>query len=244
MKVTSLFEQVLGLGDDALVAAQRVAEWCARAPQLEEDVALANIALDLVGQARELLTYAGAIEGRGRGEDELAYLRDPQEFRNVQLVELPGGDFGTTMAKLLCFSAYQYLLYQRLTTCDDPALARIAVKAVKETRYHLDHAVLWTLRLGDGTDESHQRMQAGIDEVWPYTHELFEPAPPIGGVAPETLREPWLHMVERVLHDATLARPVDGWTPSGGREGIHTEAFGYLVMELQYVHRAFPGGRW
>jgi ring-1,2-phenylacetyl-CoA epoxidase subunit PaaC len=235
----NLFDQVLALGDDALVAAQRMSEWCARAPQLEEDVALANISLDLLGQARELLSYAGSVEGNGRDEDALAYLRDPNEFRNAQLVELPNGDFATTVAKMLCFAAYQNLLYQALVDYTDPALARIAAKAVKETKYHLDHAILWTLRLGDGTVESHRRMQAGLDDVWPFTHELLEPVVP--GIS---LRAPWLAVVEPVLRSATLRRPLDGWAPTGGRQGIHTEAFSYLVMELQVVHRAYPGGRW
>ncbi|HYS39809.1 MAG TPA: 1,2-phenylacetyl-CoA epoxidase subunit PaaC [Pseudonocardiaceae bacterium] len=235
----NLFDQVLALGDDALVAAQRMSEWCARAPQLEEDVALSNIALDLLGQARELLSYAGSVEGAGRDEDALAYLRDSNEFRNAQLVELPNGDFATTVAKMLCFAVYQNLLYQALVDGPDAVLARIAAKAVKETKYHVDHAVLWTLRLGDGTVESHQRMQAGLDDVWPFTHELFEPVVP--GVS---LRAPWLAVVEPVLRSATLRRPLDGWAPTGGRQGIHTEAFSYLVMELQVVHRAYPGGRW
>jgi ring-1,2-phenylacetyl-CoA epoxidase subunit PaaC len=240
----SLFDQVLALGDDALVAAQRMSEWCARAPQLEEDVALANIALDLLGQARELLSYAGTVEGAGRDEDALAYLRDANEFRNAQLVELPNGDFGTTIAKMLCFATYQNLLYQALVDAPDATLAQIAAKAVKETKYHVDHAMLWTLRLGDGTVESHQRMQAGLDEVWPFTHELFESAALAPGVTGSSLRESWLAVVEPVLREATLRRPVDGWAPTGGRQGVHTEAFSYLVMELQVVHRAFPEGRW
>jgi len=235
----NLFDQVLALGDDALVAAQRMSEWCARAPQLEEDVALANISLDLLGQARELLSYAGSVESSGRDEDALAYLRDPNEFRNAQLVELPNGDFATTVAKMLCFAAYQNLLYQALVDYTDPAFARIAAKAVKETKYHLDHAILWTLRLGDGTAESHRRMQAGLDDVWPFTHELLEPVVP--GIS---LHAPWLAVIEPVLRSATLRRPLDGWAPTGGRQGIHTEAFSYLVMELQVVHRAYPGGRW
>jgi ring-1,2-phenylacetyl-CoA epoxidase subunit PaaC len=240
----TLFDQVLALGDDALVAAQRMSEWCARAPQLEEDVALANVALDLLGQARELLSYAGAVEGAGRDEDALAYLRDPNEFRNAQLVELPNGDFATTVAKMLCFAAYQNLLYQALVDAPDATLAQIAAKAVKETKYHVDHAVLWTLRLGDGTAESHRRMQAGLDEVWPFTHELFESVALAPGVLGQSLRAPWLALVEPVLREATLRRPVDGWAPTGGRQGVHTEAFSYLVMELQVVHRAYPDGRW
>jgi ring-1,2-phenylacetyl-CoA epoxidase subunit PaaC len=248
---TDLFGYVLRLGDDALIAAQRMAQWCARAPQLEEDVALANIALDLLGQARELLTYAGEVEGLGRGEDKLAYLRDEREFGNVLLVELPNGDFATSIAKMLFFSTYQNLLYEGLSAAGDPTLAGIAAKAVKETRYHVDHAVTWTLRLGDGTAESHRRMQAAVDEVWPFTHELFEAFPvtaalPVGdrGIEPSTLREPWLAHVEQVLRDATLLRPEDDWAPTGGRRGTHTEAFGYLVTEMQCLHRAHPGARW
>ncbi|GGQ08935.1 1,2-phenylacetyl-CoA epoxidase subunit PaaC [Streptosporangium pseudovulgare] len=236
---------VLGLGDDALVAAQRVAEWCARAPQLEEDVALANIALDLLGQARALLSYAGELEGLGRDEDALAYTRDERDFRNVQLVELPDRDFAVTVAKMLFFGAYQHLLYTALSSSADPRLAGIAAKAAKETAYHTDHAVTWTLRLGDGTAESHRRMQAAVDEVWPFTHELFEPFPPVPGtVDPAGLRGAWLEPVERVLREATLRRPEDGWAPTGGRRGTHTEAFGHLLAELQYVHRTHPGARW
>lgn len=228
------FEQALALGDDALIAAQRMAEWCARAPEIEEDVALANIALDLLGQARALLSYAGELEGLGRGEDELAYLRDEHEFRNVQLVELPNGDFAVTMAKLLFFAVHQQVLYAELAGGDGP-LAAIAAKAVKETAYHASHATLWTVRLGDGTAESHRRMQQAVEHVWPYTHELFEGSDRRGA---------WLARVEPVLADATLTRPQDGWAPTGGRRGVHTEAFGPLLAEMQYVHRAHPGARW
>ncbi|MCG5216067.1 1,2-phenylacetyl-CoA epoxidase subunit PaaC [Streptosporangium sp. KLBMP 9127] len=241
----------LQLGDDALIAAQRMSEWCARAPQIEEDAALANIALDLLGQARELLTYAGEVEGLGRDEDALAYLREEHEFRNVQLVELPNGDFAVTIAKLLFFGAYQHLLYARLATAADTTLAGVAAKAAKETAYHIDHAVTWTLRLGDGTAESHRRMQAAVDEVWPFTHELFEPHPARAAesnwsapVEPGALREPWLALVEPVLAEATLRRPQDGWAPTGGRRGIHTEHLSLLLAEMQSVHRAHAGASW
>ncbi|MEZ0075111.1 1,2-phenylacetyl-CoA epoxidase subunit PaaC [Planotetraspora sp. GP83] len=247
MSSSDLYGYVLRLGDDALIAAQRMAEWVTRAPQIEEDAALANIALDLLGQARALLSYAGELEGLGQSEDDLAYLRDEHEFRNVQLVELPNGDFATTIAKMLFFAAYQHLLYTGLSAAGDPTLAGIAAKAAKETAYHVDHAVTWTLRLGDGTAESHRRMQAGVDEVWPFTHELFEPSwfpAGTGDIDPGALRGPWLRLVERVLRDATLRRPEDGWRPAGGRQGIHTEAFGYLVGEMQSLHRAHPGARW
>ena len=221
----------LRLGDDALIAAQRLSAWCANAHELEEDVALANIALDLLGQARLLLTIAGGAAGRT--EDDLAYLRDEREFRNVQLVELPDGDFAAAVAKMLFFSAYQKHLYESLV--DDEVLGGVAGKAVKEAAYHLDHAVTWTRRLGDGTEESHRRMQAAVDALWPYTLELFEG---------NELREPWLKTVEPVLVEATLTRPADGWAPTGGRQGIHTEHMGYLLAEMQHLRRSHPGATW
>jgi ring-1,2-phenylacetyl-CoA epoxidase subunit PaaC len=230
------FDEVLGLGDDALIAAQRLGQWCARAPELEEDVALANIALDQLGAARLLLTYAGELEGGGRDEDALAYLRTDREFRNVLLVELPDRDFAVLIAKLLFLSAFQRLRYESLAAGDDERLAGIAAKAVKESAYHLDHSALWTVRLGDGTEISHARMQDAVDEVWPYTHELFADAP--------ELRAAWLSTVDGVLTEATLRRPEDGWQPTGGRDGRHTEALSYLLAEMQVLHRAHPGARW
>jgi len=234
--VSATLDEVLGLGDDALIAAQRLAMWCARAPELEEDVALANIALDQLGVARLLLTYAGELEGAGRDEDALAYLRTDREYRNVLLVELPDRDFAVLMAKLLFLSAYQKLRYADLATGDDERLAGIAAKAVKESAYHLDHSALWTVRLGDGTDESHRRMQDAVDEVWPYTHELFDDVP--------DLRPAWLSTVDSGLTEATLTRPDDRWQPRGGRAGRHTEALSYLLGEMQVLHRAHPGARW
>jgi ring-1,2-phenylacetyl-CoA epoxidase subunit PaaC len=218
----------LALGDDALIAAQRLSMWCARAPELEEDVALANIALDQLGAARLFLSLVG-------DEDELAYLRTDREFRNVLLVELPEPDFAVLIAKLLFLSAFQVLNYTALARDGGP-VGEIAAKTVKESAYHLDHGTQWTVRLGDGTDLSHQRMQAAVDEVWPYTHELFESSPEI--------REPWLSTVDGVLASATLTRPDDGWRPTGGRTGRHTEALSYLLAEMQVLHRAHPGARW
>ncbi len=237
----------LQLGDDCLIYSHRLAEWTTRAPVLEEDVALANIALDLLGQARMLLSYAGSADGRT--EDDLAYLREDHEFRNCQLVELPNGDFAHTMARLLCFSTYQHALYSALTSSEDETLAAVAAKGVKETAYHRDHASQWVLRLGDGTAESHARMQAGLAAVWPYTHELFmeddgqQPAPSSVNVA--SLRPSWEHHVGRIIAEATLTIPDDGgWRPSGGRRGVHTEALGYLLAESQHLHRAHPGATW
>lgn len=232
--VTSL-DELLAIGDDALIAAQRLAQWCSRAPEMEEDVALANIALDQLGVARLVLSYAAEVEGAGGDEDTLAYLRDDRQFRNCLLVELPEPDFAFAIAKLLFLSAYQRLRYAALTSSADERLAAIAAKAVKESAYHLDHATLWTLRLGDGTEESHRRMQHAVDELWPYTHELFEG---------NDLRPAWLSQVEPVLAEATLARPTDGWAPTGGRAGLHTEHLSYLLAEMQVVHRAHPGAKW
>jgi ring-1,2-phenylacetyl-CoA epoxidase subunit PaaC len=240
----SSFEYVLGLGDDALVAAQRLAQWCAAAPELEEDVALANIALDQLGAARLLLSYAGELEGAGRGEDALAYLRDDREFRNCLLVELPDRhDFGVVVAKLLFLSAYQKLRYDTLAEVADERLAAIAANARKESAYHLDHAAQWTVRLGDGTDESHRRMQAAVDEVWPYTHELFA-SDGTAPVDPASLRQGWLSTVEPVLAEATLRPPAGAWAPAGGRSGRHTEHLAYLLAEMQVLHRAHPGAVW
>lgn len=244
-------ELLLRLGDDALIAAQRLAEWAAAAPEMEEDIALANIALDQLGAARLLLTYAGELEGAGRDEDALAYLRGDREFRNCLLVELPNGDFAVTMAKLLFLAAYQRLLYDQLVASTDERLAAIAAKARKESAYHLDHSSLWTIRLGDGTEESHRRMQAAVDGIWPYTHELFAADELTGrldgagfAAAPTTLRDAWLAIVEPVLTRATLRRPEDGWAPGGGRAGLHTEHLSYLLAEMQVLHRAHPGAKW
>ena len=218
----------LEIADDALVAAQRLSEWVSRAPTLEEDIALANIALDQLGVARLLLQSLGE-------EDQLAYQRSDAEFRNCLMVELPLGkhrgdlDFGWTIAWLLFLSAAQWLRYKDLAGED-----AVAAKAVKESAYHLDHATQWTVRLGDGTDESHRRIQTAVDEYWPYTHELT------GGI-----RERWLSIVDPVLEKATLTRPGDnGWKPSGGRQGRHTEHLSYLLTEMQSLHRAHPGATW
>ena len=230
---TTPLDELLAIGDDALIAAQRLAQWCSRAPEMEEDVALANIALDQLGVARLVLSYAAEVEGAGGDEDTLAYLRDDRQFRNCLLVELPEPDFAFAMAKLLFLSAFQRLRYEALATSADERLAAIAAKAVKESAYHLDHATMWTLRLGDGTEESHRRMQNAVDELWPYTHELTD-----------GLRGRWLSIVEPVLAEATLTRPADGWMPSGGRTGRHTEHLSYLLAEMQSLHRAHPGVAW
>src|SRR3954454_2133177 len=244
---TPLFDYSLGLGDDALVSAQRMGWWISRAPELEEDVALANIGLDQLGQARTLLGYAGDVEGEGRTEDVLAYLRDERAFRNVKLVERPMTDFGVAMARLLLFSTYQLHLYRALAPCSDETLAAIAAKAVKEVAYHVDHATQWVLRLGDGTDESHARMQAALDAEWPFVEELFTPldAALAGRVAdPAALRDSVLTDVRRVVGEATLSVPQVPAALGGGRDGLHTEHLGYLLAEMQHLHRSHPGATW
>ncbi|MFN2450848.1 MAG: 1,2-phenylacetyl-CoA epoxidase subunit PaaC [Candidatus Dormibacteria bacterium] len=241
----------LRLGDDCLVLAQQLGSWSARAPQLEEDIALTNIGLDLLGQARSLLSHAGELEGTGRDEDALAYLRDEREFVNCQLVELDNGNFAQTIARQLLFSTYQLALYRELSGSSDPVLAAVAAKGAKEADYHRDHATQWTLRLGDGTAESHLRMQRAVDMVWPYGAELFEGdeltdslAREGVAVAPLSLRAPVDAFLDSLLAEATLRRPEGRWTPRGGRQGLHTEALGYLLAEMQHLHRAHPGATW
>jgi ring-1,2-phenylacetyl-CoA epoxidase subunit PaaC len=247
--VSDLFTYTLRLGDDALISAQRTAEWIAAAPQLEEDVALGNIGLDQLGQARSLLQYAGQVEGAGRSEDDLAYFRDEREFLDLQLCELPSGDFGTTIARLLYFATYQHLLYEELRGFSDETLAGVAGKAVKEVAYHVDHATQWVLRLGDGTEESHQRMQAGLDAMWPYTAEMFDSddlVRRLAGVAvdPSTLHAEWERRVTQVIDESTCSRPTSSYQHRGGRDGRHTEHLGYLLAELQHVARSHPGASW
>ncbi|MDT3724860.1 1,2-phenylacetyl-CoA epoxidase subunit PaaC [Streptomyces sp. DSM 41972] len=230
----------LALGDDALVLSHRLGEWAGHAPVLEEEVALANIALDLLGQARVLLSMAG-------DEDELAFLREERAFRNLQLVEQPGGDFAHTIARQLYFSVYQHLLYDRLAAGDGP-FAPLAGKAVKEAAYHRDHAEQWTLRLGDGTEESHARMQRAVDALWRFTGEMFQPVEGIDGFDWPGLESAWREAVGDVLGRATLTVP-DGprsgaWKAGAGRQGLHTEPFGRMLAEMQHLHRSHPGATW
>lgn len=229
----------LALGDDALVLSHRLGEWAGHAPVLEEELALANIALDLLGQARVLLSMAG-------DEDELAFLREERAFRNLQLVEQPNTDFAHTIARQLFFSAHQYLLYGELAAGDGP-FAPLAGKAVKETAYHRDHAEQWTLRLGDGTDESHARMQRAVDALWRYTGEMFQPVDGVDVDRP-ALEASWLEWTGQVLRRATLTVPggprTGAWAAGAGRQGLHTEPFGRMLAEMQHLHRSHPGAAW
>jgi ring-1,2-phenylacetyl-CoA epoxidase subunit PaaC len=245
-------DYVLGLADDALAYAQLLGEWIARAPQIEEDLALGNIALDLIGQARTLLTHAGTLDGTGRTEDDLAMLRDEREFRCVHLVEQPGDDFGFEMARLLVFATYQAGLYGALTESADEVLAGVAAKAVKEVAYHRDHAAHWVVRLGDGTAESHARMQAGLERVIPYIAELWDNDPASVaaanagvGVLPSSLEGPAMVAIGEVVEEATLdIPPAPSWRSRGGRNGVHSQPMGRLLAELQHIARSHPGATW
>ncbi|MET8169452.1 1,2-phenylacetyl-CoA epoxidase subunit PaaC [Streptomyces sp. NPDC005329] len=229
----------LALGDDALVLSHRLGEWMGHAPVLEEEVALANIALDLLGQARILLSMVG-------DEDELAYLREERAFRNLQLVEQPNGDFAHTIVRQLYFSTYQHLLYARLAAVEGP-FAGLAAKAVKEVAYHRDHAEQWTLRLGDGTEESHERTQRACTALWRFTGEMFLPVDGLDLDGAE-LDSAWLESVRSVLGRAGLAVPegsrTGAWRAGAGREGLHTESFGRMIAEMQHLHRSHPGASW
>ena len=247
----ALFEYLLRLGDDRLVLGHRLSEWCGHAPILEEDIALANIALDLIGQAAMLLELAGEIEGKGRTEDTLAYFRDTIEFRNAQLVELPNGDFAMTIVRQFLFDAWDVLVLERLTSASNESLAGIAAKALKEAKYHLRHSAEWVRMLGDGTSESHQRAQRALDDLWPYTAELFltddvDRAALAAGVGVDVaaLRPRWRETVDRVVGEATLTIPTDGFAPRGGRIGRHTEHLGRMLADMQSLARAHPGASW
>ncbi|HEU5175498.1 MAG TPA: 1,2-phenylacetyl-CoA epoxidase subunit PaaC [Gemmatimonadaceae bacterium] len=248
----ALVEYLLRLGDDRLVLGHRVSEWCGHGPILEEDIALSNIALDLIGQANLLLGLAGREEGAGRDQDSLAYFRGEREYRNCLLVELPKGDFAFTIVRQFLFDAYDVLLTEALQQQSVHAdLAGIAAKAHKEARYHLRHSAEWVIKLGDGTPESHERVQRALDECWRFTGELFladavDAAMQQAGIAPDpaSLQPRWQQRVEEVVAAATLALPKTGYVQRGGRDGRHTEHLGIMLAEMQSVARAFPGGTW
>lgn len=246
-----LFAYTLRLADNALILGHRLSEWIGHAPVLEEDLALGNMGLDLIGQARALYAYAGEVEGKGRDEDKLAYLRDAQDWRNVLLVEQPNGDFAATMIRQLLFAAYAHPLYVSLSKSSNPALAAIAAKAEKEMAYHVRHSGEWVIRLGDGTTESHERAQAALDELYAYSAELFESdevecSLAKAGIAvdPATLRGEWERTTSHVLSEATLKAPPAGFAQTGGRSGRHSEHLGYILADMQFLQRTYPGAQW
>ncbi|MGH9392874.1 MAG: 1,2-phenylacetyl-CoA epoxidase subunit PaaC [Terriglobales bacterium] len=237
MSSPASLEAALFLGDSDLILSQRLGEWCGHAPVLEEDLALTNTALDLLGQARLWLALAAELEGRGRNEDQLAFLRDSGEFRNLLLAEQPNGDYAHTMMRQYYFDAWHALELERLRQDADPRVAAIAAKAATENAYHLRRSRDWTVRLGDGTEESHRRAQAAAEDLWPYTGEMFQ-----GESAP--LRARWLEEVAKTFAQATLEIPSATWMHKGGRHGVHTEALGHLLAEMQFLQRAYPGAEW
>jgi ring-1,2-phenylacetyl-CoA epoxidase subunit PaaC len=246
---TPLVLQLLRRADDALILGHRLSEWTGRAPTLEEELALANIALDLIGQARALYSHAGTITGHT--EDQLAYLRDAGAWRNCLLVELPNGDFAVTIARLLLFSAFADPFWRGATGSVEATVAAIAAKAEKETAYHLRHAGEWLIRLGDGSVESHRRAQTALDELWPYAGELFATDAADAAMIearvipdPASLQETWNPTIASILSRATLARPKNAWMQSGGRSGRHTEHLGHLLAEMQHLQRSHPGATW
>jgi ring-1,2-phenylacetyl-CoA epoxidase subunit PaaC len=248
---TPLVLYVLRRADDALILGHRLSEWCGHAPMLEEDMALANMGLDLLGQARELYSSAARAEGKGNDEDKFAYLRDVRQYRNLLLVEQPNGDFARTMVRQFFYSAFADPYWRAMMRSADPALAAIAAKSEKESAYHLRHSSEWMVRLGDGTAESHARAQTAIDDLWGFTGELFEAddserALIDAGIAvdPASLRPQWLKTISNIVSEATLSLPKSDWMQQGGRSGRHSEHLGHLLSELQSMQRTFPGATW
>jgi ring-1,2-phenylacetyl-CoA epoxidase subunit PaaC len=246
---TPMVALALRRADDALVLGHRLSEWCGYAPMPEEDLALANLALDLIGQARALYALAAGEEAAGHDEDQLAYLRDIRHYRNLLLLEQPNGDFARTIARQFLYAAFIDPWWRETARSTDARLAAIAAKAERESAYHLRHAAEWLIRLGDGTEESHRRAQEAVDVLWPYVGEMFEPEDPAlvaAGVCadPPALRDAWDRRVDEVLREATLDRPRAGWMQTGGRSGRHGEHLGHLLSDLQYLQRSFPGATW
>ena len=244
-------EYLLRIADSSLILGHRLSEWCGHGPVLEEDIALTNVALDLIGQARLLYTHAGALDGSARNEDHFAFERTETEFRNVTMAELPNGDYGSTIMRNFLFTAFQLELWAALQASADAQLAEIAGKSRKETQYHVQHASDWTVRLGDGTDESHTRMQRALDTLWPYTAEFFsasttDAAAAEGAIGPawSTLEARWHAAVRPVLDVATLQLPERTSFVSRGKEGRHSEHLGPLLVEMQYLQRTYPNRSW
>lgn len=248
---TELIDYCVALGDDSLILGHRLSEWCRNGPFLEEDLALTNVALDFIGRARMFYSHASELDEQGRSEDDFAYLRDVREYRNFLISELPNGDFAFTMARQLMVDTYDMGFFEQLQQSSEPELAAIAAKAIKECRYHLRRSQDWVIRLGDGTEESHERIQNAFDQLWGYAAEMFEM--PAGerelasaGIAVDrtALKDSWLSSISNILKEATLRQPDDQWAIGGGRDGIHSEHLGYLLAEMQYMQRSYPGQQW
>ncbi len=244
-------QYLLRIGDTCLIHAQRICEWSGHAPILEEDIAMSNMALDLIGQARAVLTLAGQLEGRGHDEDQLAFLREEKDYRNLTMVELPRGDFAFTVVRNTMMATLMKLLWERLLESGNAELAAIAGKAIKEARYHQQHAADWLVRLGDSTEEARQRVKKALRELWLYVPELFESdavdeAASAGKIGPRwaDLQAKWLEEMSAILDEATLSRPDDAAFRSTGKRGVHSEHMGYILAEMQYLQRAYPGGVW
>jgi ring-1,2-phenylacetyl-CoA epoxidase subunit PaaC len=251
MKNEALFRYLLRLGDDSLILGQRLAEWCGHGPILEEDIALTNIALDLIGQATSILNYAGEVEGAGRDGDKLAFLRFENQYSNLLLVEQPNGDFADTILRQFLFDAYRKPLFERLIQSKDAQLAAIADKSLKETKYHLRHTSEWVIRLGDGTEESHKRVHKALNNLWRYSDEIFysddvDKELTESGVLPELsdLRSIWEQTVKSIFAEATISIPTNIWKFEGGRKGHHSEHMGFILSDLQYIQRAYPNLEW
>lgn len=247
MEQQQLLDYTLFLADTNLILAQRNAEWCAHGPILEQDIAITNISLDLIGQSRNFYQYAAMLAGNGATEDSLAYLRTEREFKNLLIAELPNNDWAHTVLRQFVYSAYAQLLYMQLAKGADKQIAAIAEKALKEISYHVKWSSEWVIRLGDGTEESHQRMNKAIEDLWPYTGEFFKPSNYETAVMPIDfieLQSAWSLKIKSVLEEATLSFPENVFMHSGGKQGVHTENLGYILADLQYLQRAYPGAEW
>jgi len=244
--VKASLDHILHLADTALILGQRNAEWCGHGPVLEQDIAISNISLDLIGQARSFYQYAAEIQGNGATEDSLAYLRDERQFKNLLLVEQPKGDWAFTTLRQFFFSSYQQLLFQQLIAHPDERLAAIAEKSIKEVNYHVRWSGEWVVRLGDGTDESRRRMENALEALWPYTGEMFQPEPyeTASGLNLPALQTGWEQKIGNTLSEGGLESPTNVFMRSGGKKGIHSEHLGYLLAEMQYLQRSYPGCEW
>ena len=246
-----LLNHTLQLADNSLIMGHRLSEWTGHGPSLEQDIAISNIALDHIGQARNFYQYAAELKGKGATEDSLAYLRQDREFKNLLITELPNGDWAKTITKLFFFSSFQFLLYKQLNDCGNKQLSAIAAKSFKEVTYHRRWSSEWMIRMGDGTVESHQRVQDAVDELYSYTGEMFKPSEyelrfidNSLGVEVNTLRMPWDEFITEIMKEATITLPANSWMQEGGKSGVHTEHLGFILAEMQHLQRTYPGCEW